>query len=221
MFKISCELIFPIYYSLEFVSCTQQNSKWISKSEKKLKTEEKNIISLLKSRNESGMSLLYDKYSGPLYGIIRRIMYDEQIAQDALQDTFVKIWKNFDKYDQEKSQLFTWMYSIARNTALDYRRKINKIYIDDIQNQVDNVLLSTSMNEEALDIRQKLDNIENKYKEVIDALFFQGYSQREWSKESGTPLGTVKSRLRVGMRMLKEIYDKGVLLFFILLNAIL
>lgn len=188
---------------------------------KKLKTEDKNIIALLNSRKESGMSLLYDKYSGPLFGIIRRIIFDEQIAHDALQDTFIKIWKNFHKYDQEKSQLFTWMYSIARNTALDHRRKINKIYVDDIQNQVDNVLLSTSMNEEALDIRQKLDNIEDKYKEVIDALFFQGYSQREWSKESGTPLGTVKSRLRVGMRMLKEIYDKGVLLFFILLNAVL
>ncbi len=186
-----------------------------------LKTEEKHIISLLKSRNESGMSLLYDRYSGPLYGIIRRVIYDEQIAHDALQDTFVKIWKNFDKYDEKKSQLFTWMYSIARNTALDHRRRINKVYIDDIQNQVDNVLLSTSMNEEAIDIRQKLDNIEDRYKEVIDALFFQGYSQREWSKESGTPLGTIKSRLRVGMRMLKEIYDKGVLLFLILLNAVI
>jgi len=77
------------------------------------------------------------------------------------------------------------------------------------------------MNEDAIDIREKLNNIESKYKEVIDALFFQGYSQREWSKVSGTPLGTIKSRLRVGMRMLKEIYDKGVLLFLILINAIL
>lgn len=167
------------------------------------------------------MSLLYDRYAGPLYGIIRRIIDDEEIANDALQDTFIKIWKNFHKYDDKKSQLFTWMYSIARNTALDHRRKMNKVFVDDIQTQVDNVLLSTSMNEEILDIRQKLDNIEDKYKEVIHALFFQGYSQREWSKESGIPLGTIKSRLRIGMRILKEIYDKGVLLFLILLNGIL
>jgi len=167
------------------------------------------------------MSQLYDRYSSPLYGVIRRIVNDDEIAQDALQDAFVKIWKNFNKYDENKSQLFTWMYAIARNTALDHQRKINKSYTDDIQKQVDNVLLSTSMNEDAIDIREKLNNIESKYKEVIDALFFQGYSQREWSKESGTPLGTIKSRLRVGMRMLKEIYDKGVLLFLILINAIL
>lgn len=167
------------------------------------------------------MSQLYDKYSSPLYGVIRRIVNDDEIAQDALQDAFVKIWKNFNNYDENKSQLFTWMYAIARNTALDHQRKINKSYTDDIQKQVDNVLLSTSMNEDAMDIREKLNNIESKYKEVIDALFFQGYSQREWSKESGTPLGTIKSRLRVGMRMLKEIYDKGVLLFLILINAVL
>ena len=167
------------------------------------------------------MSQLYDRYSSPLYGVIRRIVNDDEIAQDALQDAFVKIWKNFNNYDENKSQLFTWMYAIARNTALDHQRKINKSYTDDIQKQVDNVLLSTSMNEDAMDIREKLNNIESKYKEVIDALFFQGYSQREWSKESGTPLGTIKSRLRVGMRMLKEIYDKGVLLFLILINAVL
>lgn len=186
-----------------------------------MKTEEKHILALLRSQDESGMSKLYDRYSGPLYGIIRRIVNDEAQAQDALQDTFVKIWRNIEKYDEKKSQLFTWMYAIARNTALDHKRKIGKFHNDDIQKQVDNVLLSTSMNEDALDIRQKLNDIEDKYKDVIDALFFQGYSQREWSKESGTPLGTIKSRLRVGMRMLKEVYDKGVLLFVMILNGVL
>lgn len=186
---------------------------------KKVKKEDQNIILLLRQKSDNGMSELYDRYSGPLYGIIRRIVNDESLAQDALQESFVKIWKNFARYDENKSQLFTWMYAIARNTALDYQRKSNKTKSTDIQNSIDDVLLSTSMNEDVMDIRQNLNTLDDKYQEVIHALFFQGYSQREWSKESGTPLGTVKSRLRVGMRMLKEIYNKGVLLFLMTING--
>lgn len=186
-----------------------------------MEKEETNIIALLRSKNESGMSQLYDRYSGPLYGVILRIVGDAEIAQDALQDTFIKVWKNFDKYDDQKARLFTWMYAIARNTALDHKRKANKYYTEDIQNQAEVVSLTTSMNPDTVDVRKNLEAIERKYSEVIDALFLRGYSQREWSEKSGIPLGTVKSRLRVGMRMLKEIYNIGVLLFLILLNEIL
>jgi len=111
--------------------------------------------------------------------------------------------------------------AIARNTALDFQRKIVKNQSSDIQKAVDNVLLSTTMNENAIDIQENINTLEDKYREVIEALFFKGYSQREWSKESGTPLGTIKSRLRVGMRILKDIYDKGVLLLFMIINGIL
>lgn len=188
---------------------------------KKVKKEEKYIIQLLRSNSEQGMSLLYDQYSGPLYGIIRRIVNDDNLAEDALQETFVKVWNKFDRFDENKSKLFTWIYAIARNTALDFQRKIVKNQSSDIQKAVDNVLLSTTMNENAIDIQENINTLEDKYREVIEALFFKGYSQREWSKESGTPLGTIKSRLRVGMRILKDIYDKGVLLLFMIINGIL
>lgn len=184
-----------------------------------MKKNEKDIIQLLRSHDNLGMSMVYDKYSTPLYGVIRRIVNDDSLAQDALQETFLKVWQKISSYDGSKSQLFTWIYAIARNTALDYQRKIVKTQSSEIQNAVDDVLLTTGLNEDTIDLKENINTLEPKYKDVIDALFFQGYSQREWSKESGVPLGTIKSRLRVGMRMLKEIYDKGVLLFLMTING--
>jgi RNA polymerase sigma-70 factor (ECF subfamily) len=177
----------------------------------------RHIIQLLQNKDQRGMESLYDLYSGPIFGVISRIVEDKDLANDALQDTFVKIWKNFDKYDESRAHLFTWMYRIARNTALDYQKEIVKYRSSEIQNAENNVSYSSKMNIESLDVEPQINNLPEKYRSVIYALFFKGYSQREWAKESGLPLGTIKTRLRIGLRELRSIYDKGVLIFLMII----
>ena len=80
---------------------------------------ENHIVELLHERNEKAISLLYENYSDTLYGVAYKVVKDEMLAQDVLQESFVKIWKKADSYDPSKAKLFTWLFRITRNTAID------------------------------------------------------------------------------------------------------
>ena len=86
------------------------------------KYTETDLILLLRQREQSAFSYLYDNYSGALYGIILSIVPDKELANDVLQEVFVKIWRQVDSYDASKGRLFTWMMNIARNASIDMLR---------------------------------------------------------------------------------------------------
>jgi RNA polymerase sigma-70 factor (ECF subfamily) len=83
------------------------------------KYSEDELIRLLKIKEPSAFSYLYDNYSGALFGIIYKMLDDRQLAEDVLQEAFVKIWNSFSNYDSLKGRLFTWMLNIARNLTID------------------------------------------------------------------------------------------------------
>jgi RNA polymerase sigma-70 factor (ECF subfamily) len=171
-------------------------------------TEQK-IIDYLEKGNKRALDLLYEHYSNSLYGVILKITVNEEIAQDALQETFIKVWKNASKYDPDKAKLFTWLFRIARNTAIDKLRSFNNRYQKEIQIDNSNVYIlpTGKLNQDVLDIREHVGRLDEKYQIVLDALFFQGMTQQEASEELDIPLGTIKSRLKIGLRELKKVYD--------------
>jgi len=170
---------------------------------------EKEIVDLLKNEDKKAISLLYEYYSDSLYGVILKIVTDEYIAQDVLQESFVKIWKNAKKYDPKKAKLFTWLYRVAYNTAIDKIRSTSNKTTKEIQIESSNVykLTSKGLNQDVIDIKKHLSTLDEKYQIVINALFFEGMTQQEASDELEIPLGTIKSRLKIGLRELKKIYD--------------
>jgi RNA polymerase sigma-70 factor (ECF subfamily) len=157
-----------------------------------------------------------------LFGVAYKVVRDEELAQDILQESFVKIWKKSDSYDASKAKLFTWLFRITRNTAIDKLRSINSKTDKEIQMDVSNVynVGIQSTRPELLDVREKLDKIDDKYQIVLDALFFQGMTQQEASDELDIPLGTIKSRLKIGLRELKKIYGTTMMLLWFM-NALL
>ncbi|WP_299519864.1 sigma-70 family RNA polymerase sigma factor [Winogradskyella sp.] len=171
-------------------------------------TEQK-IIDLLEKGDKRALNLLYENYSNSLYGVILKIAINEEIAEDALQETFVKVWKNAHKYDPSKAKLFTWLFRIARNTAIDKLRSFNNRYQKEVQIDTSNVYIlpSSNLNQDVLDIKEHVGRLEEKYQIVLDALFFQGMTQQEASEELDIPLGTIKSRLKIGLRELKKVYN--------------
>ncbi|MCM5664376.1 RNA polymerase sigma factor [Galbibacter mesophilus] len=183
---------------------------------------EKNIISLLKDKDEKGMSLLYDHYGDTLFGVALKITKDEDLAKDVLQISLMKIWKKIGTYDDKKSKLFTWMFRITRNTAIDKIRSANLKSDQEIQIEVSDVynLGVESVNPEHLDIRKHLDSLDDKYQIVMEALFFKGMTQQEASEALDIPLGTIKSRLKIGLRELRRIYDPATLsiLFYLIIQ---
>ncbi len=170
---------------------------------------EDEIVGLLNQGDKRAMSLLYEYYGDALFGVISKVLSDPDLAQDALQETFIKVWKKAKTYDSKKAKLFTWLYRIAYNTAIDKVRSYNNKVGKEIQIDASDVytLTGDSLNQDVLDIQKHLSSIDEKYQIVLNALFFEGMTQQEASNELDIPLGTIKSRLKIGLRELKKIYD--------------
>jgi len=172
-------------------------------------TLENTIITLLKNNDKKAISLLYENYSGALLGVIKKVIKDDDTAQDVLQESFVKVWKKGKSYDPEKAKLFTWLYRIAYNSAIDKVRSLNNKMTKEVQIEESNVykLTTSSLNQDTLDIKKHMSSLDFKYQVVLNALFFEGMTQQEASDELEIPLGTIKSRLKIGLRELKKIYN--------------
>ncbi len=170
---------------------------------------EQNIVNLLEIGDKKALNLLYENYSDSLYGVILKITKNEEVAQDALQESFIKIWKNSKKYDSSKAKLFTWLYRIAKNTAIDKLRSFNNRFEKEVQiDKSDVYILPThNLNQDVIDLKDHVGRLDSKYQIVLNALFFEGLTQQEASDELEIPLGTIKSRLKIGLRELKKVYN--------------
>ena len=167
------------------------------------------LVIALKSGNKNAFSYLYDNYSSALFGVISRIVQDEEFASDILQDSFIKIWKNIQAYDSSKGKLFTWMLNICRNSAIDYVRS-NASRMASIRNEDASVYqkdkqLSTTYQDDHIGLKEVLTQLKADQQELISLAFYKGYTHLEISKELNIPLGTVKTRIRTALLQLREI----------------
>lgn len=175
-----------------------------------IKYSEEDLVQLLQSGDQSAFEYLYDHYSGALNTIILKMISDQQLAEDILQEAFVKIWNNFSAYDSSKGRLFTWMLNITRNLTIDTLRSKGfkkQAKIQTTENAVG--YTSNNINEndkfDALGIRKQTMLLKEDQKRVIDLAYFEGFTQEEISKKLGIPLGTVKTRMRTAISVLKKI----------------
>ena len=169
------------------------------------------LCELLKTRSSNAFSQLYDRYSGALYGIICKMVQNQNVGEELLQDVFVKVWKNIDKYDASKGTLFTWLLQITRNTCIDYlRTKQHKIKFSDSELQKEKTAAQNEghYNVENTELRSLAHKLEYKYRQIIDLVYFWGYSQEEVSNMLKIPLGTVKTRSRTGLQQLRNLYTQ-------------
>lgn len=173
------------------------------------KLREEELVARLRARDSGAMSQLYDMYSPTLYGIVLQIVKIEETAEDVLQEAFVKIWHSFEKYDESKGRLFTWMLNICRNLAIDtIRSKHYRVsnFSEDIE--ADNRTLTASENfkPEHIGVREFVDNLHPDQKHVIDLMYFKGLSQSEIAESYNIPLGTVKTRVRSAVKVLARLF---------------
>jgi len=166
------------------------------------------LVMLLKQRQETAFSYLYDNYSGALHAIILNIVSDYDLASDVLQEVFVKIWRQIETYDDSKGKLFTWMLNVARNASIDTVR--SKSFNNSQQNReltesVHETAGSTQVQTDQIGLRKLVHTLKEDYKVLVELSYFQGYTQDEISKILEIPLGTVKTRLRSALTQLRQI----------------
>ena len=179
---------------------------------RKISLSEEELVLSLQHREKIAVEALYDMYSASLFGVISRIINDTAIAEDVLQETFVKIWHSFSSYSTEKGRLFTWMVNIARNLAID------KIRSKDFKNQNKNQEIennvtfideqrNTVYKPELMGVKELVQTLKPEQQLIVDLVYFKGYTHVEAAEELGIPLGTIKTRLRMAILELRKHFN--------------
>jgi RNA polymerase sigma-70 factor (ECF subfamily) len=169
----------------------------------------------IQSGDADALSQLYDRYNGIVKALILRIIHNETEADDLLQEVFMEIWNQAKNFSAEKGKPLGWMVTLTRRRAIDalrkkqaYARAEERLQAQPEQQPLAWVQNATEKDIEAGDTRVLMAKVINSLPEaqqqVIELAFFQGMSQREIASHTNVPLGTVKTRLELG---LKKIYD--------------
>ncbi|MEO9483146.1 MAG: sigma-70 family RNA polymerase sigma factor [Ekhidna sp.] len=168
------------------------------------------LVAQIKARQADAFSYLYDNYSAAIYGSISRIINDEDIAKEVQQDAFMKFWDKIDQYDAAKGRFFTWMVNISRNLAIDKLRskemkKVGKT--DNIESYVSGIERDNldHLNIDGIGLKETLTSLRDEERFILEMVYFKGYTQSEISEEFDIPLGTVKTRLRMGLKNMRNV----------------
>ena len=167
------------------------------------------LVSNFQKKDEKAFEKLYNMYSDSMHGVIYNIVRNHEIAEEVMQDVFIKAWHKAESYNATKGRFFTWILNIARNAAIDKTRSksfknsgknLNSDFFVDIIESQDSLDDST----DAIGIKKFVDKLAKKCIEVIELLYFKGFTQKEASEELNMPIGTIKTRNRNCIKELRE-----------------
>jgi RNA polymerase sigma-70 factor, ECF subfamily len=173
------------------------------------------LMLAIQEANPEALALLYDRYNGVLKALILRVLHNEAEAEDLLQEIFMEIWNQAKNFSAQKGKPLGWMVTLARRRAIDglrkkqaYARAGERLQTETEQQPDAWVHNATEEEITSIDtrilVRRVIDTLPVAQQEAINLAFFSGMSQREIAARTNTPLGTVKTRLELG---LKKIYD--------------
>lgn len=177
-------------------------------------TSDETILGFVADGDAAALATLYDRYSNLAYAVSLKITRDATLAQDVVQEAFLGVWRNAGRYAAGKGSVRTWVLSIAHHRAIDAIRRRRPtselpegdappapLVIPDIWHEVSGRL-------DREEIRQALDTLSSPQREAIELAYYSGLTQQEIAERTATPLGTVKSRVRLGLLALRRALEK-------------
>lgn len=174
------------------------------------------LLESIAGKDAEAFSTLYDRHAAKLFGLAIQIVKDRTLAEDILQDIFLSLWKNAGLFDSSKGNPVTWLMVLCRNRCIDKLRVLNKKAGRTSQlsekearqiksSEAENPAEQAIQNETHIRIKKALQQLPVEQRTLIELAYFSGFTQSEISETSGLPLGTVKTRIRLGMQKLKGI----------------
>lgn len=167
------------------------------------------LVERFRKKDAAAFEKLYAMYAENICGAINTIVGDDALAQEICQDVFLKAWNNAERYNSSKGRFFTWILNIARNAAIDKVR--SKSHKDSKKNLPADYFVGSLAHEEKQDAAVDIDRLRSLVKglkakciELIEMLYFRGYTQKEAAEELDIPVGTVKTRNRSCISQLRE-----------------
>ena len=169
------------------------------------------LIGRLQRRDPQALAELYDRYGRLAYSLILRVVRDTGVAEDLVQETFLRVWNRVQGFDAEKGSIGPWLLAVARNRAIDYLRSTtgrarNSLELD----ATDHPALYCDMEKDLLvsdkarHIKAAMLKLSANQREVIELAYFEGLSQTEMAARMGQPLGTVKTWVRTALKNLRD-----------------
>lgn len=199
---------------MEALEIQKTDSTAVLKSNRrKLLVSEDKLVEALKNMDRGAMASLYKMYSDSLYRVISTIVVIEEVAQDLLQETFIKIWNSFKQYDPGKGRLYTWMARLARNLSIDYLRSVNyRNYtvsedLSEVTQQIDQAF-HVSFNPELIGVKDMTRILNQEQKLALDLIYFKGYTHVEAAEELHITVGILRSRLQSSITVLRKTYNR-------------
>ena len=171
------------------------------------------LIERMTTGDESALSTLYDRYSAMLFGLLTRILQDREAAEEVLQDMFLQLWRNPGQFDANRGSLPTWLMVVGRNRAISrLRGKRNREVMEENEGDFAGTFVSDQNIEDeavrselAQKIKSALATLPDEQRQALELAYYEGMSQSEIAAKTGSPLGTVKTRVRTAMISLRQI----------------
>jgi RNA polymerase sigma-70 factor (ECF subfamily) len=188
------------------------------------------LVAMIASGDRSAIAQLYDRHGRLVFGLAMRILREPELCEEAVQDTFLKVWRGADAYDSARASVVTWIVTIARNCAIDRLRKeqaqplSSSVQLldsdtDDAHSSSDDTAAGSAIARDPADIaagrwranriRSAVDKLPPAQRVAIELSYFGGLSQSEIAQRLDEPLGTVKTRMFHGMRKLRDYLEEA------------
>jgi RNA polymerase sigma-70 factor, ECF subfamily len=175
---------------------------------------DEDLISLVEGADPAAFGVLYDRHGRAAYSLAYRMMGERQAAEDLVQDVFLKVWRASGSYRAERGSVRTWVLSIVHNRGIDQlrssasrRRTQEKVEASTPTSQPSEAFAETWRNSQREQVREALRTLPPEQLKILELAYFSGYTQVEMADLLDLPLGTVKGRMRLGLKKIKDYFD--------------
>ncbi len=169
------------------------------------------LLHAVARRDELALAALYDRYRLILFGLLVRILNSREEAEDVLQEVFLQVWRRAVDFDEQRGRPFTWLVTLTRSRAIDRlrvlasRQRLADSAAKDATDEVSDAVADTLHAEQREIVGRALASLPEEQRRTLKLAYFEGLTQSEIAAHLGTPLGTVKTRMRAGMIKLREL----------------
>jgi len=175
---------------------------------------DEDLISLVETGDADAFAALYDRHNRAAFSLAYRMMGERQAAEDLAQDAFLKAWRGVGSYRAERGSVRTWILSIVHNRGIDQlrslasrRRTQDKIEATAPRSQPSEAFAETWRNSQRDQVREAMGTLPSEQLKILELAYFSGYTHVEISELLSLPLGTVKGRMRLGLKKIRDHFE--------------
>jgi len=188
---------------------------FVTKNRQYAALADEELMSLIEGGDAGAFAALYDRHGRAAYSLAHRMMGERQAAEDLAQDAFLKVWRSASGYRPERGSVRTWVLSIVHNRGIDQlrsmasrRRTQDRVEQTAPRSQPSEAFAEAWRNRQREQVRDALGTLPAEQLKILELAYFSGYTHVEISDLLGLPLGTVKGRMRLGLKKIREYFDQ-------------